>query len=165
MALFGFGKKNNQQPVSQKPAQKTDPLDDMPFIIKDGIMQPNPNYKGADTPETAPAPSTPARKAWSEDVSTFLARNPEARLVKLVGKPEDLAFYDVGNRCHVEEDDDVDGRYNVTCGGDIIGHLPASIITYAEKNDCPPEDLAVIIAEVEYDVDKDRDIISVYLSV
>lgn len=159
MAFFGFGKKNNQQPASQ-PAQKEEP-----FIFKDGIMQPNPNYKYEDTPETAYTPSAPARKAWSEDVSAFLARNADARLVKLVGKPEDLAFYDVGNRCHVEEDDEVDGRYNVTCGGDIIGRLPASIISYAEKNDCPPEDLAVIIAEVEYDVDKDRDVISVYLSV
>ena len=108
------------------------------------------------------APST--RKVWSESLENFLARNENAKLIKLTGKAEDFAFYEVGNRCHIVPDEDDNERYIVLCGDDMIGRLPSSAITYARKNDCEPEDLAVIVADIDYDIEKDRDVISVYIS-
>ena len=105
-----------------------------------------------------------SRKVWSESLENFLARNENAKLIKLTGKAEDFAFYEIGNRCHIVPDEDDNERYIVLCGDDMIGRLPSSAITYARKNDCEPEDLAVIVADIDYDIEKDRDIISVYIS-
>ena len=169
MALFGFGKKKNQpaqQPV-QKPVEPTPPPPvNVPnyqqFYMVNGLWQVNPNY---DPTAKKPESKVKSSKAWSETVDNFLARNKDSKLFKLTGKPEDFADYEVGNRCKIEQDEDDDEKYNVICGDSFIGRLPSSAITYANKNDCPPEDLAVIIAEVDYDMEKDRDVISVYASV
>ena len=101
---------------------------------------------------------------YSDVIGKFLKRNPEAKLIKLAGKPEDLAFYDVGNQCIVEQDLEDPDKFVVTCDNATIGRLPASGISYAEKHDCSPEDLSVIIAEIDYDIEKERDIISVYIA-
>lgn len=161
MGLFGFGKKNKQQP-EQKPEPVTNDTPSIgSFKMVNGVFVYDPTSK----PDTPSEPvKTTVSKAWSEDIDNFLARNKNSKLVKLTGKPEEFSFYEVGNRCHVVQDEDNDEKYNILCGDDVIGRLPSSAITYAEKNDCPPEDLAVIIAEIDYDLEKERDIISVYIS-
>ena len=158
MALFGFGKKKEPQPVKQpeqKPEISLPTMSDAAASFLSGLNS---------TPSPSPKDHASTPKTYAETVRSFLDRNPEAKQFKLTGKPEDLAFYDVGNRCHVEEDNESDGKYNVTVGGFIIGRLPSSAVSYAEKIDSLPEDLAVIISDVEYDLDKDRDIISVYIA-
>lgn len=114
--------------------------------------------------DDSPKMESYSRKVWSESVENFLARNENAKLIRLTGKAEDFASYEVGNRCHIVPDEDDDERYVVLCGDDMIGRLPSSAITYAKKCECMPEDLSVIIAEIDYDIEKDRDIISVYIS-
>jgi len=164
MALFGFGmKKHFPSPPEEK---KTDTPEihgpsDQYLIHVNGMWMVNPDY---DPSTIKPNTQVKTSSVWSESIDNYLARNENAKLVKLTGKPEDLASYEVGNRCKVQQDDDDDEKYNVLCGGDIIGRLPASAITYADKHDCPPDDLAVIIAEVDYDIEKERNIISVYIS-
>lgn len=100
---------------------------------------------------------------YQDTISKFLSRNPDAKLVKLIGKPDELAFYNKGETCEVEHDLDTD-HYLVTRDGVSIGRLPASAVTYAEKHEIEPDELEIMIAEVDYDVEKDRDIISVYIS-
>lgn len=158
MALFGFGKKKEPQPVKQpeqKPETSLPTMSDAAASFLAGLNS---------TPAPSPVKPAASPKTYTETVQSFLDRNPEAKQVKLTGKPEDLASYDVGDRCHVEEDDEADGKYNVTVGGFVIGRLPASAVSYAEKIESLPEDLAVIISDVEYDFDKDRDIITVYIA-
>ena len=101
---------------------------------------------------------------YGDAIGKFLKRNPEAEMVKLTGKPDELAFYDIGSRCEVMLDSENDEQYDVICDNETIGKLPRSAIAYANKHECSPEDLDVIIAEVDYDTEKDRDIISVYIS-
>lgn len=101
---------------------------------------------------------------YSDVIGKFLQRNRDAKLIKLTGKQDDLAFYEIGNRCEIEQDIDDPDKYNVTYDDAIIGRLPAAGVSYAEKHGCSPEDLTVIIAEIDYDIDKERDIISVYIS-
>lgn len=113
---------------------------------------------------TSPVSSSSHAKVWSETVDNFLARNQNAKLVKLAGKPEEFAYCEVGNHCHVYMDEDDEERFCVFCGDDMIGRLPVSAINYAEHNDCSPEDLSVIVSSIDYDVDKDRYYISVYIS-
>ena len=163
MGLFGFGKKKDTQPA---PAPKQDQTQNNKFSSSNlmnqfGIHNMTQEQLQNSIKETAAKNTS---KVWSESVDNFLARNDNAKLVKLTGKPDDLAFYEVGNRCHVEQDFENEEKYDVTCGGVTIGRLPASAIAYAEAHDLDPEHLAVIIAEVEYDIEKGRDIISVYIS-
>lgn len=150
----------NRNVQDQEPSSDDDPAG-TPFKSENGMFY----YEPAEEPSAPSAPcAPPPRKVWSEDIETFLGRNPNAKQIKLVGKPEEFAFCEVGNRCHVYADEDDPEKYNVFCGDDLLGRLPSSAVTYAEKNDCPPEDLAVIIAEIDYDLEKERDIISVYIS-
>lgn len=160
MALFGFGKKK-QQPEPQKPKPISK---DIPFILVNGELVKNSNYEEPKIEPVAAPVTTTNSSGWSESVENFLARNSDAKQVKLGGKPDDIAIYSVGNRCHVEVDEENNERYNVTYDGFVIGRLPASAVTYAEKHDCDPEFLSVIISEIEYDYEKERDIISVYIS-
>ena len=164
MALFGFGKKKEPAPAP-KPEQKKTEIkgDPSEYLIQvDGQWFVNPDYD----PNAAKEKKKTAvvTSSWVEDVDTFLARSRDAKLFKLTGKQDDLAFYSVGSRCHVEEDEDNPDKYNVTCDHSIIGRLPASAITYAKKIGSLPEHLSVIIAEIDYDIEKDRDIISVYIA-
>ena len=157
MGIFGFGKKNqkkeqqNIQPV-QKPASAESSnipsAIEMAKILTESLNKP-----------------APVINVRSEDIDHFIKRSIETKLVKLAGRPDDLADYEVGNRCDIEEDYEKDGRYNVLIGGFVIGYLPSSALSFAEKNDCDPENLDVIVAEVDYDLDKDRNIISVYVAV
>ena len=161
MALFGFGKKKAPAPAPNpepKPVEiKAEPYEQ--YVRVDGQWLLNPNYDPSAKKATATVSSS-----WVEDVDTFLARNDDAKLYKLTGKQEDLAIYNVGSRCHVEQDDEDPDRYNVTCDHCIIGRLPSAAISYAEKIEALPEDLSVIIADIDYDIEKERDIISVYIA-
>lgn len=167
MALFGFGKKK-QAPAPQQEKKPETPKvhgpSDQQMIQVNGIWIVNPDYDPNTKKNDVKVTSFSSGKVWSESVEKFLARSPEAKLVELTGKQEDLASYNVGDRCHVEEDEDADGRYNVTCGGSIIGRLPASAVSYAAKVESVPEDLSVIIADIDYDIEKERDVISVYIA-
>lgn len=160
MALFGFGKKK-QQPEPQKPKPVSK---DIPFIMVNGELVKNSNYVEPNIGPVAAPVTTTNSSGWSESVENFLARNSDVKQVKLGGKPDDIAIYSIGNRCHVEVDEEDNERYNVTYDGFVIGRLPASAVAYAEKHDCDPEYLSVIISEIEYDYEKERDIISVYIS-
>lgn len=163
MGLFGFGKKKapapapNPEPQPQ-PVQYGAPPDQYMYMV-DGQWYVNPNYDPSAKKATATVSSS-----WVEDVDTFLARNDDAKLYKLTGRQEDLAIYNVGSRCHVEQDEEDPDRYNVTCDHCIIGRLPSAAISYAEKIEALPEDLSVIIADIDYDIEKERDIISVYIA-
>ena len=78
-------------------------------------------------------------------------------------KPIDLE--NMANNDEIEaEYDDESEKYHVMCNGDSIGTLPASAIRYAEDHNISPEYLDIIIADVDYDIEKERDIISVYIS-
>ena len=100
---------------------------------------------------------------YTDTLQRFMKKNPDAKLFKLVGKPEEFAFYSKGNKCEIEKDYDSE-KYQVICNECVIGKLPVSAVSYAEKHEIDPEDLDVIIGEVDYDIEKDRDIISVYIS-
>lgn len=100
---------------------------------------------------------------YGDAIGKFLGRKPEAKLIKLNGKQDDLAFYSKGVKCEAEYDDESE-KYHVMCNGDSIGTLPASAIRYAEDHNISPEYLDIIIADVDYDIEKERDIISVYIS-
>ena len=100
---------------------------------------------------------------YDDALSKFQMRNPDAKLVKLIGRPEEGALYSVGAKCEVVYDPEKE-KYGVTCGGDLIGTLPKSATDFAEKNDTDPEYLDVIIGKIDYDFGKDRDIISVYIA-
>ena len=93
----------------------------------------------------------------------YLTRNKYAKLVKLTGKPDEFASPVVGGKCEVEFDYEKD-KYFVLHDDSMIGWLPASASKYAADRDVSPEDLDVIIADIDYDIEKDRDIISVYIS-
>ena len=103
--------------------------------------------------------------AFYQDLLTkYLQKNPGAKSYKLAGRPDDLAFgYVPGSLCSVESDFDDPEKYNVVFDGSSIGRLPASAIRYAEEEGYSPDDLRVIVSSVDYDVEKDRDIISVYI--
>ena len=161
MGLFGFGKKKEPAQAQKQDQTQNDKYSVNNLMDQFGIHNMTQEQLQNSIKETAAKNTS---KVWSESVDNFLARNDNAKLVKLTGKPDDLAFYNVGNRCHVEQDFENEEKYDVTCGGVTIGRLPASAITYAEEHYLDPEHLAVIIAEVEYDIEKDRDIISVYIS-
>lgn len=166
MALFGFGKKKHPEP-EQKKEQAPASSSANQFSLS-SKYSPEDLYKMITSPSAGSSPKVTIRtgssKIWSESIDAFLARNDDAKLVKLTGKPEDLADYQVCNRCNIEQDDEDYEKYNVLVGDFIIGRLPASAITYAEKHDVSPDSLVCIIAEVEYDIEKERDIISVYIA-
>jgi hypothetical protein len=157
MGIFGFGKKNKEQEkksIQPAPAQPKTISSSIPSAIEMAKIL-----------KEGPSKPAPVINIRSEDIDHFLARNNEAKLVKLIGKPEDLADYAVGNKCDIEQDIENDEKYNVLIADFVIGRLPASAISFAEDNDCDPEDLDVIVAEVDYDLEKDCDIISVYVAV
>lgn len=100
---------------------------------------------------------------YQDRLARFLSRNPDAKSYKLAGKPEDGYFgVSAGDVCTVDHDYEHD-RYNVVSDGFVLGRLPAAALSFAEKQECEPEDLTVIVASIDYDFDKDRDVISVYL--
>lgn len=100
---------------------------------------------------------------YLDKIARFLSRNHNALLVKLSGRPDEDAFPSIGSDCNVELDIDKN-KYIVLSNGDIIGALPAAGTKYAKENDIDPEELDVIIASVDFDYDRDREIISVYIS-
>ena len=93
---------------------------------------------------------------YDDVLKKFLSRNPEAKKFK-------LAFYSVGQKCEIEQDPET-GKYNVLVDGSVIGRLPASAVTYASTIESDPDMLDAVISSVDYDVEKDRDIITVYLA-
>ena len=153
MGLFGFGKKKEPQPVQQP--KQAPPAPVMSDAVSSYLSRIN---SGSDASPSV-KPTTP--KVYTETVSSFLNRNPEAKQFTLTGRPDDLASYDVGDRCHVEEDE---GKYYVTVGGIIIGRLPSSAVKYGESVAGDPQDLSVVISSIEYDIEKERDIITVYVA-
>lgn len=100
---------------------------------------------------------------YENSLEKYLSKHPDAKLVKLVGKPEEFASPSVGMRCSVDYDIEKD-KYFVMTDGDVLGCLPASGVKYASDHDIEPDDLSVIVCSVDYDMDKNRDIISVYIS-
>lgn len=168
MALFGFGKKKRTQPTQHiiekqenKPAQQSGQT----FSLVNGVWTYNPEAK----PETKPSGikvkiSTSSNKIWSESIEKFLARNDDAKLVRLDGHPEAEAKYSVENRCYFDRDNDDDSICYVTIGGKRIGMLPESAFVYARENEIEPEFLVGIVAQIEYGADQAHDVISIYIA-
>ena len=114
MALFGFGKKkqiSSPQQEKKYEAPKVHGPSDQQMIQVNGIWIVNPDYDPNTKKNDVKVMPSASEKVWSESVDKFLARSPEAKLVKLTGKQEDLASYNVGDRCHVEEDEDTDSTF------------------------------------------------------
>lgn len=97
---------------------------------------------------------------YRDALQTFKQRHKITKEFKLTGKPEDFASASVGDACHVEVSFDSD-KLAVTCGGDVLGYLPAGCVSFAEKNGISPEDLDIVVSVVDYDLDKDRDVFHV----
>lgn len=100
---------------------------------------------------------------YEDKLAKFLERNRDAINMKLSGKPDELATITTGSECVVDYDIDKD-KYFVLLDGYIIGVLPAAAKKYASEHDIEPEDLTVIISDVEYDNERDRDVIFVYIA-
>ena len=100
---------------------------------------------------------------YADLIGRYLQRNSGAKLIKLTGKPDEFACPTVGGECEVEYDYEKE-KYYVSYNADMIGWLPASAIKYAEDHGLEPNEMDVIIADVDFDYEKDRDIISVYIS-
>lgn len=97
--------------------------------------------------------------------AAFMRAHPDAKQYRLTGKIDDFADgYQTGDLCEVQEDADRPGKYEVLYIGSRIGYLPAAAIKYAEESGYDPEELTAYIADVEYDDEKERDIISVYIA-
>jgi hypothetical protein len=163
MGIFGFGKK--KQSSAPQPVQKPEPVptnfpSNQEYIVVNGIWQVNPNYD-PDAPKAKPA--TFDNGVYTEPVEKFLERNDDAKLFKLTGKAEEYALPQVGNRCKIEYDDEKE-KYAVLCGDFVIGYLPSSAVSYAEKLGTDPNCMVSIISDIDYDMEKDRDIISVYVA-
>lgn len=99
---------------------------------------------------------------YTDQLARFRSRHPEAKAVRLAGKPEEFASPSVGASCEVEYDDEKE-KYAVVLNGEILGYLPSSALKYAEDREASPEDLDVIISAVDYDIDKERDLITVLI--
>ena len=95
-------------------------------------------------------------------LARFQARHPNAKRVKLTGKPEETLGVEPGDPCEVDKDPEKD-KYVVSCDGFSLGYLPASAVTFAEDKDLEPDDLSVIVDSVEYDTEKLRDIVFVLI--
>ena len=95
-------------------------------------------------------------------LARFQARHPNAKRVKLTGKPEETLGVKPGDPCEVDKDPEKD-KSGVSCDGFSLGYLPASAVTFAEDKDLEPDDLSVIVDSVEYDTEKLRDIVFVLI--
>lgn len=100
---------------------------------------------------------------YSDLIKRFLSRNPDAKLFKLTGKPDDLASPYPGADCSVSYDDDT-GKYLVEFDGSILGSLSSSAIAYARNKEIDPEDLSVLVSSVMYDFDREHDVVCVYVA-
>ena len=100
---------------------------------------------------------------YVDKLAQLLSKNPNAKKIKLSGKPDDLADAIVGIECDLDYDPDMD-CYKVIQNDFELGFLPASALKYAEDNQLDPDELTVVVSSVDYDVNKDRDVISVYIS-
>lgn len=106
-----------------------------------------------------------AARAAELAVYSFMRKHPDGKEdVRLVGKADEYAFAEIGQVCTVEQDMDHDQRYLVLVDDMTIGALPTIALRYAEKADKDPTELAVILTDVDYDVEKDRDIFTVYIA-
>ena len=107
--------------------------------------------------------SSGSDKVRLDDLGKWLGRNPDALLVKLVGRPVNYAKYRVGHVCRIEEDDDGQ-KYNVFIGKHFIGQLPDEAIAFAEQVDSSPEFLIAIVGKIEYGASADADEIFIYIA-
>ena len=95
-------------------------------------------------------------------LARFQARHPNAKRVKLTGKPEETLGVEPGDPCEVDKDFEKE-KYIVSCDGFALGALPAAVVTFAQEHDLDPEDLTVVVASVEYDYEKLRDFVYVFV--
>lgn len=100
---------------------------------------------------------------YVDKLTIFLSKNPNAKKIKLAGKPDDLADPIVGIECDLDYDSDNE-HYTVIQNDFELGFLPTSAIKFADDNQLDPDELTVIVSSVDYDVNKDRNVISVYIS-
>ena len=106
-----------------------------------------------------------AERAAQLAVYSFQRSHPDGKEdVRLVGKPDEYAIVEVGEICTVEQDMDNEQRYLVLVDGVTIGALPSIALRFAEKADKDPTELAVILTDVEFDIDKDREVFTVYIA-
>ena len=90
--------------------------------------------------------------SFYDDILTrFKLRNPECKILKLIGKSEEVTFEPTpGARLTLEYDYEKE-KYSVQFDGCHLGYLPASAATYAEKQELNVEDLEVILDHIDDD--------------
>lgn len=93
--------------------------------------------------------STGSDRVRIDSLDKFLGRNRDAVLVKLEGPHDPSMNYKPGHICSIEEDDEVDQKYNVFVGKHFIGSLPDEAIEFAKQVDSVPEALVSIVGKVE----------------
>lgn len=154
MGLFDklFGKKAAPTPAPQKPKDLSEILSEQMGVP---IYIPSVSDIKPDAPASDPVDSQKA-------IDEFLKDHPEAKRFKLSGKPDDFVTASAGESCEIEEDFDSE-KYQVICNSDVLGYLPASAVKLAEKYNMSPLSFKVIIAEIDYDMEKSRDIFYVYV--
>lgn len=99
---------------------------------------------------------------YQASIDEYLKDHPEAKRFKLAGKPDEFASASPGDPCEIEQDFETE-KYQVLCGADVLGYLPSSAISLAEKYNISPLSFKTIVAEVDYDMEKSRDIFYVYV--
>lgn len=156
MGLFDklFGKKNTPapDPAPQKQKNLSEILSEQMGVP---IYMPSPDDIKTESPISDPVDSQKA-------IDVYLKDHPEAKRFKLSGKSDDFVTASAGDSCEIEEDFETE-KYQVICGVDVLGYLPSSAVKLAEKYNISPLSLKVIVAEVDYDMEKSRDIYYVYV--
>lgn len=86
---------------------------------------------------------------YDDILARFKIRNPECKILKLTGKPEEMIFEPTpGARLTLEYDYEKD-KFSVQFDNCHLGYLPASAATYAEKQELNVEDLEVILDHID----------------
>ena len=99
---------------------------------------------------------------YNNKVERFTSKS-DTKQMKLTGKPEEFHAAFVGAECEAEYDFEKE-KYFVTYEGSVLGTLPAAATKYAEAHNISPENLRIIVTAIDYDDEKDRDIITVCIS-
>lgn len=103
---------------------------------------------------------------YRDPIKDFLKNRKYTKTFRLTGKPDSMLVtgVEVGQLCEVHYDLEKD-QYEVETDEGRIGYLPAAALAFAEEYHKDPEYMQVIVSNVEFDDEKERDLIDVIVSV